>query len=65
MAKTITAYKDCLNCANFAQIDKFNMHCKARDKKYLYGQAVPCDDKIEEKHKGKNDEIQNNQSSNE
>ena len=61
MPKTITAYKDCLKCANFAPIDKFNMQCKARDKKYLYGQAVPCDDKITEKRKEKTDEVQDSE----
>ena len=61
MAKTITAYKDCLKCANFAPIDKYNMQCKARDKKYLYGQSVPCDDKMIKKSKGKNDEVQNSE----
>ena len=42
---TITAYKDCKNCKYLEVIDKFYMHCTARDKKYMYGQAVPCEDK--------------------
>ena len=29
----------------FTMLDKFHMTCLARDKKYMYGQAVPCDDK--------------------
>lgn len=62
MAKMITAYKDCLKCANFAPIDKYNMQCTARDKKYLYGQSVPCDDRIEEKSKGKKNEVQDSKS---
>ena len=43
--KTITACKDCKDCMYFTMLDKFHMTCLARDKKYMYGQAVPCDDK--------------------
>ena len=43
--KTITAYKDCKGCMYFTMLDKFHMTCLARNKKYTYGQAVPCDDK--------------------
>ena len=43
--KTITAYKDCKDCIYFTMSDKFYMTCLARGKKYMYGQAVPCDNK--------------------
>ncbi len=53
MGKTITAYKNCKGCMHFEMIDKFYMHCKARDKKYMYGQSVPCDDKDKNNKKKK------------
>lgn len=46
MAATITAYKDCQNCQYFVQIDKYYMTCIARNKKYMYGQSVPCNNKV-------------------
>ena len=45
MANMITACKDCKNCKHFEMLDKFYMKCHARDKKYMYGQSVPCEDK--------------------
>lgn len=56
--KNITAFKDCTKCQFFEQIDKYNMHCKARDKKYMYGQTVPCEDfkKSDQKKGEKTDE---------
>ena len=41
----ILAYKECEDCIYFQKIDKFNMICQKREKKYLYGQWVPCEDK--------------------
>lgn len=41
----IIAYKECTNCMHFNAIDKYYMKCTARNKKYLYGQWVPCEDK--------------------
>lgn len=43
----IVACKDCSDCKYFEMLDKFYMRCHARDKRYHYGQWVPCDDKIE------------------
>lgn len=43
----IVAGKDCQSCIYNEPIDKFYNHCKARDKKYHYGQWVPCEDKRE------------------
>lgn len=55
MSKTITAYKDCKGCIYLGEIDKYYMHCKIRDKKYMYGQSVPCDDKeVDNKKLNKN-----------
>ena len=45
MANMITACKDCANCKHFEMLDKFYMMCHAREKKYMYGQSVPCNDK--------------------
>ena len=42
----ITACKDCKDCKYFEMIDKFYMKCNARDKKYMYGQTVPCEDRV-------------------
>lgn len=60
MVATITAYKDCQNCQYFVQVDKFYMNCIARNKKYMYGQSVPCSDKVvtksKKKEKNKNEE---------
>lgn len=57
MGKTITACKDCKGCIYFEMIDKFYMHCKVRDKKYMYGQSIPCEDKEKnnKKKESKND----------
>lgn len=41
----IVAYKECQDCIYYSPIDKFYCHCSARDKKYHYGQWVPCEDK--------------------
>lgn len=41
----IVAGKDCSDCIFYEKIDKFYSHCSARDKKYHYGQWVPCEDK--------------------
>ena len=41
----IVAGKECQDCIYYSQIDKFYSHCSARDKKYHYGQWVPCEDK--------------------
>ena len=41
----IVAYKECQDCVYYSPIDKFYCHCSARDKKYHYGQWVPCEDK--------------------
>lgn len=54
MSKTITAYKDCKGCIHLEEIDKYYMHCKARDKKYMYGQSIPCDDKEKNNKKKEN-----------
>ena len=43
----ITACKDCQDCKYFEMLDKFYMRCHARDKRYHYGQWVPCDDREE------------------
>ena len=53
MSKTITAYKDCKECVYLERIDPYYMHCKVRDKKYMYGQSVPCDDKEKSNKKEK------------
>ena len=42
----IVACKDCKNCKYFEMLDKYYMGCHARNKKYMYGQWVPCEDKI-------------------
>ena len=41
----IVAGKECQDCIYYSQIDKFYSHCSARNKKYHYGQWVPCEDK--------------------
>lgn len=41
----IVAGKDCQDCIYYEPIDKFYNKCTARDKKYHYGQWVPCEDK--------------------
>lgn len=41
----ITAGKDCIDCIYYEPIDKFYSRCTARDKRYHYGQWVPCNDK--------------------
>lgn len=42
----ITAGKECEDCRYYEPIDKFYSRCTARDKKYHYGQWVPCNDKL-------------------
>ena len=42
----ITAGKECEDCRYYEPIDKFYSKCTARDKKYHYGQWVPCNDKL-------------------
>ena len=41
----IVAGKECQDCIYYSQIDKFYSHCSARNKRYHYGQWVPCEDK--------------------
>ena len=41
----IVAGKDCQDCIYYEPIDKFYNKCTARDKRYCYGQWVPCEDK--------------------
>lgn len=41
----IVAGKDCQDCIYYEPIDKFYNKCTARNKKYHYGQWVPCEDK--------------------
>lgn len=46
----ITAGKDCRDCKH-CTFDNMKVHCAARDKQYVYGMKVPCEDK-EEKDDG-------------
>lgn len=50
MSKFITCGRDCEGCKYAMFMSDGNViMCAARDKKYYYGQKVPCEDYEEEK----------------
>lgn len=36
---------DCTNCKFYSSPNNHTVICKARNKKYFYGQSIPCVDK--------------------
>lgn len=47
MAKMLVAGRDCENCVHADIKESGDVFCHHRNKKYFYGQYVPCDDKEE------------------
>lgn len=47
MAKMLVAGRDCENCVHADIKESGDVFCHYRNKKYFYGQYVPCDDKEE------------------
>lgn len=45
---TIHVGDDCRNCVYMNEIDKLHIVCKARNKTYVYGQSIICEDRKEE-----------------
>ena len=47
MAKMLVAGRDCENCVHADIKESGDVFCHYRNKKYFYGQYVPCDDQEE------------------
>lgn len=47
MAKMLVAGRDCENCVHAEIKNGGDVICHKRNKKYFYGQYVPCEDKEE------------------
>lgn len=51
MAKMLVAGRDCDGCVHAEIKERGDVFCHLRNKKYFYGQYVPCEDKEEERGK--------------